>query len=110
MIMDITVNIGDKISFKPSCWFAMRGEAAPPGQEWLPLGDTVTGTVDYINEAHNWYRVRYEAGGLVQHECFHIQMPPTPMMYERENPHNKRLQTPRTAGDVERPKRKKKKK
>ena len=31
----------------------------------------VTGTVDYVNAAHRWYRVRYEtpAGG-VQHECF----------------------------------------
>lgn len=31
----------------------------------------VTGTVDYVNAAHRWYRVRYEtpAGG-VQHESF----------------------------------------
>lgn len=104
-----TVNIGDKISFKPSCWYATRGEQGPQSQEWLPMGDTVTGTVDYINEAHNWYRVAYEISGTVQHECFPIQMPETPLEYERENPHNKRLQTPRTAGDVEKRKRRKKK-
>ena len=34
---------------------------------------TVTGTVDYINQAHGWARVRYLAGdGSVQHECFSI--------------------------------------
>ena len=31
----------------------------------------VTGTVDYVNAAHRWYRVRYETPeGGVQHECF----------------------------------------
>ena len=31
----------------------------------------VTGTVDYVNAAHRWYRVRYETPeGGVQHESF----------------------------------------
>ena len=30
----------------------------------------VTGTIDYINEAHRYFRVRYEMWGKAFHECF----------------------------------------
>lgn len=32
----------------------------------------ITGVVDYINDRHHWFAVRYIASGTIQHECFKI--------------------------------------
>ena len=32
--------------------------------------EPVRGVVDYINEKNGWFRVAYQAGETVQHECF----------------------------------------
>ena len=61
--------IGAQIRFKPSCWFAQR-VGRQGGEAMIPGGFEVTGTVDYVNEAHGWFRVRYEIFGCVNHECF----------------------------------------
>lgn len=38
--------------------------------EGLGYIEEVTGTVDYINDEHSYFRVKYEARGNVLHECF----------------------------------------
>lgn len=64
--------IGAQIRFKPSCWFAQR-TGRQGGDVMVPGGFEVTGTVDYVNEAHGWFRVKYEIFGNVNHECFKFQ-------------------------------------
>ena len=67
----------------------MSGEKnGNPGSEWIPAGEQVTGTVEYINREGHFYRVRYEVFGSVQHECFPIPVPKEPKEYERETLHN----------------------
>jgi hypothetical protein len=66
--------LGAQIKFKPSCWYAQRaGRQGGDIHILLPGGTEVTGTVDYINEAHGYFRVRYEVFGNVNHECFKFQ-------------------------------------
>ncbi len=63
--------IGAKITFRPSCWYDGRsGSQGGDIHVRLPGGTEVTGTVDYINREHGWFRVRYEVFGNVNHECF----------------------------------------
>ena len=60
------IKIGDKVRFRPaanydhSCGF--------PDE----LQIEVEGTVEYINEKHGYYRVRYELPGCDGHECFKL--------------------------------------
>ena len=32
----------------------------------------VRGVIEYINTEHGWFRIRYNAGNTVQHECFKL--------------------------------------
>lgn len=59
--------IGDKIRFTPAAWLDER--SASSGR-WGKIDTSVLGVVVGINRAHRFYRVRYEAAGTVQHECF----------------------------------------
>ena len=58
--------------------------------DYLQNGIEVIGTVDYVNEEHHWYRVRYDVAGAVLHECFPINPPAERKEYERGDLHNKR--------------------
>ena len=61
---------GDRQSFIPSAFDAsFQGSSLSSIRPDLEL--TVTGTVVCVNEAHRWYRVRYQTpDGGVHHECF----------------------------------------
>lgn len=62
------ISIGDKVTFQPHAFLT---EGALTQCSKAPT--TVTGRVEYINHAHDWYRVRVEfEGGAVLHECFKI--------------------------------------
>lgn len=37
-----------------------------------PAKQYVTGTVVYLNPEHRYFRVSYQAGTTVQHECFKL--------------------------------------
>lgn len=63
------VKLGDTIRFKPAAWTTMGAKMVWAG-EYIP-GKT-EGKVVYINHRHGWYRVRYEAHGIVFYECFKI--------------------------------------
>lgn len=76
--MITSVDIGDKIRFKPACWMDMKTEDGRGGQNRIEAGSEVTGTVDYINREHNWFRVRYEVRGIEQHECFPLPQEASP--------------------------------
>lgn len=62
--------IGDRRTWGPIAFEAEHSGATI--RSIRPEADLrVTGVVDYVNEAHRWYRVRYETPrGGVQHECF----------------------------------------
>lgn len=60
------IEIGDKIRFRPAANY--DHSAGFPSE----LQIEVTGTVEYINRAHGFYRVRYELPGCEGHECFKI--------------------------------------
>ena len=62
------VDIGEKIRFIPAAWLEKCSEAAKLYHD--RISRDVLGVVEYINTAHRFYRVRYEAAGTVQHECF----------------------------------------
>ena len=61
--------IGDRRTFVPA---AFEGEHQQGLRSIRPDADAkVTGTVIYINEAHRWYRMRYDLpGGVPAFECF----------------------------------------
>ena len=61
--------IGDRRTFVPA---AFEGEHQQGLRAIRPEAEAeVTGTVVYVNEAHRWFRVRYETpDGGVQHESF----------------------------------------
>lgn len=56
--------IGKKATFTPdvSCTTGIS--------EGLCYVEETTGKVVYVNEENNYFRVEYEAGGDVLHECF----------------------------------------
>ena len=56
--------IGDKVRFTPAANF---NKSAGFCAELLP---PVAGTVVQVNEAHRWYRVRYEVSGCIRYETF----------------------------------------
>lgn len=62
-------NLGDQRTFVPA---AFEGEHQQGLRSIRPEADaTVTGTVIYVNEAHRWYRVRFELpDGVPAFECF----------------------------------------
>ena len=62
------VDIGDKLRFTPAAWLEKTSEAARLYHD--RISRDVLGVVEYINAAHRFCRVRYEAAGTVQHECF----------------------------------------
>ena len=61
--------VGDQKVFRPTAFELDHAMSLLTLRADIQL--EVTGTVDYVNAAHRWYRVRYEtpAGG-VQHESF----------------------------------------
>lgn len=57
--------MGDPVRFMPAANFDHTSGFSDE------LRREVTGRVDQVNEAHRWYRVRWEAGdGSIQHEVF----------------------------------------
>lgn len=58
------IKLGDKVCFRPAATY--DHSAGFPDE----LGITVEGTVEYINEKHAFYRVRYTLPGCEGHECF----------------------------------------
>ena len=62
-------DIGDRRTFIPA---AFEGEHQQRLLSIRPAADAwVTGTVVYINEAHRWYRVRFDLpGGVPAFESF----------------------------------------
>ena len=60
------MELGEKIRFRPTAFQAIEGDKL----RLFGVVEKVTGTVVQIHEEHRWYRVRYEAGGTVQHETF----------------------------------------
>ena len=79
--------IGAKIRFKPTCWYAQRS-GRQGGDILLPAGTEVTGTVDYVNEANGWFRVRYEIFGCVNHECFKFKQKNEDLMVWKSTYHS----------------------
>ena len=79
-----SVEIGDRITFRPAFWKAMQSSGGRGGQNRIEEGTIVTGTVDYINEDHRWFRVRYEEGGIMHHECFPLTPKPPPRIEGRK--------------------------
>ena len=77
-MINSTIEIGDAFTFKPTCFFPIKGMDGRGGQNMIPIGREVTGTVVYINEPHHWFRVRYESFGYTYHECFPLPVPPAP--------------------------------
>ena len=61
--------LGDRQTFIPA---AFEGEHQQGLLSIRPAAEArVTGTVVYINEAHRWYRVRFDLpGGVPAFECF----------------------------------------
>lgn len=57
--------VGDKISFVPCCFMRPSGQF---GKAAYPV--KVNATIDYVNEAHRWFRAEFKAFGVVMHECF----------------------------------------
>lgn len=62
------LRLGDKLRFVPAAWLKKNSEAELRYHDRIPRD--VLGIVEYINTAHRFFRVRYEAAGTVQHECF----------------------------------------
>lgn len=60
------IEIGDKIRFRPAANY--DHSAGFPNE----LQIEVTGTVEYINREHNYFRVSYPLPGCIGHECFKI--------------------------------------
>ena len=58
--------IGKKATFIPSC---MTEKKSGNPVDWC-RDVNVTGVIDYVNEDHGWFSVRYDAGGTVQRESF----------------------------------------
>ncbi len=63
---------GMKIRFTPSGW--MCGANGAELDSWVKK--TVDGVVDFVNDAHGWFRVAYEAKGEINHECFKLPVLP----------------------------------
>ena len=75
-----SVEIGDKIRFKPSCYTYDQKGSGQGGQNRVEIGGEVTGTVVYIHKEHHWFRVAYQGpGGSMQYECFQMPVPPDPL-------------------------------
>lgn len=62
------VAIGEKIRFIPAAWLEKCSETGR--LHYDRMARDVLGIVEYIHVAHRFFRVRYEAAGTVQHECF----------------------------------------
>ena len=61
--------VGDRKTFRPTAFELDHAMSLLTLRADIQL--EVTGTVDYVNAAHRWYRVRYETPrGGIQHECF----------------------------------------
>lgn len=56
-------DIGDKIRFIPDAFMHYRLDGA-----FAPV--SVTGSIEYINRVHRYYRVRFEVNGYTLYECF----------------------------------------
>lgn len=57
--------LGKAVRFVPHCSFKQA-----QGREPKELPPPVTGVVDFVHRDHGWFRVRWEAGKSIQHECF----------------------------------------
>lgn len=67
------IEIGDKVRFRPAA-----NEDKSAGFPDV-LAVEVTGTVVMVNEAHGWYRARYELpSGGVSYECFPLPVEAEP--------------------------------
>lgn len=64
----IPVELGQKLRFIPAAWPEKCSEDAK--LHYDRIARDVLGVVVSIHPTHRFYRVRYEAAGTVQHECF----------------------------------------
>lgn len=58
--------IGCPVIFVPCCKY--KKYFRNPEDDMQP----VRGVIEYINERHGWFMVKYTAGRTVQHECFKL--------------------------------------
>lgn len=59
----MNIEIGQKISFFPSCWSKVDFPSA---------AKALRGRVCYINRAHRYFTLEAECHGYVIRECFHF--------------------------------------
>lgn len=62
------IELGDKIRFVPSAFSNCNDGSQMHQYGGCPT--EVTGVIDYINQEHRWYRVRFEIFNTVLHEGF----------------------------------------
>ena len=55
--------IGDRVTFRPAAF--MDAQRNKDSNIWP---STVTGTIDYVNRAHRFYRVAFEVHGQIMKE------------------------------------------
>lgn len=59
--------IGHPVMFFP-CYLYNKELHSSSNKDIQP----VRGVIEYINTEHGWFRIRYNAGNTVQHECFKL--------------------------------------